>query len=139
MGRKVITSEQYHVPGVKGFTQAVAIPARGTLVFVSGVTARTADGTIVALGDVAGQARQCYENISGILSRAGGSLADVVRMVTYLRDIEEIWGVLEVRTEFFGDQLPASTSVEVSRLFDERQLIEVEVTALIAPESLPDA
>jgi enamine deaminase RidA (YjgF/YER057c/UK114 family) len=37
-----------------------------------------------------------------------------------------------VRREFFGDRPPASTTVQVTRLFDERQLLEIEATAIIS-------
>ena len=131
MPRQVFNSSRYHVP-VPGFTQAVLAPARGTFVFVSGITARTADGTIVAVGDIEGQTRQVLENLKTILVEVGGDLEDVVRIVTYLRDMKDHPTVHALRREYFGDNPPASTSVQVSRLFDERQLIEIEATAILA-------
>ncbi len=130
MPREPFNSHRYHVP-VPGFTQAVKAPARGTFLFISGLTARTDDGTIVAEGDIRGQTRKVLENMKAILEDAGGSMADVVRIVTYLRDSREHLAVHEVRREFFGDTPPASTTVQIGRLFDERQLIEIEATALL--------
>ena len=61
----------------------------------------------------------------------GGSLDDVVRVVIYLVDMEYYPIVHRVRSEFFGDEPPASTCVQVSRLYDTRQLIEIEASAII--------
>ncbi len=136
MPRKTWNSPGYHVP-VAGFTQAVTTPAAGTLVFVSGLTARRADSAIVAVGDIEGQARQVLENLKRILADLGGTLDDVVRIVTYLRNMEDHPVVHKIRREYFGDRPPASTTVEISRLFDPRQLIEIEATAVISGQPNP--
>ena len=39
--------------------------------------------------------------------------------------------VHRIRTEYFGGAPPASTSVEISQLFDHRQLVEMEFTAVV--------
>jgi enamine deaminase RidA (YjgF/YER057c/UK114 family) len=130
--RQVVNSPAYGVP-LAGFSHAVRVPRGADLLFVSGLTSRTADGDIVHEGDIAGQTRQVITNLRAILAEVGADLGDVVRIVTYLRNIEDHAIVHAVRREFFGDAPPASTTVEISRLFDERQLIELEATA-----SLPD-
>jgi enamine deaminase RidA (YjgF/YER057c/UK114 family) len=128
--RQVVNSARYHVP-VPGVTQAVRVPAGGDLLFISGLTARSADGTIVAAGDIHGQTRQVLDNLTLILEEAGGTLDDVVRIVTYLRNADHHPIVHAIRHEYFRGQLPASTTVTVTRLFDERQLIELEATAVL--------
>ena len=130
MPRSPFNVSSYHVP-VAGFTHAVQTPAEGNLVFVSGLTARTADGGIAAEGDPEGQARKILQSLTAILAEAGGTLDDVVRIVTYLVDMGHHQAIHAVRREFFGDEPPASTTVEVSRLYDERQLLEIEATAMI--------
>jgi reactive intermediate/imine deaminase len=131
MARQVVNSRKYHVP-VPSFTQAVKAPAHASFVFVSGITARQADGTIVGAGDIEAQTRQVLENIKNILAEAGASLDDVVQMLTHVRDANDIPKVSAVRREYFGDPLPASTTVEVSRLFDPDMLIEITVIAAIS-------
>ncbi len=131
MPREIVTSKHYQVP-VRAFTQAVKVPAAGTLVFVSGITARLADGTIVAEGDFRGQARQVFENLKLVLADAGATLDDVVRTVQYLRRMSDHPVLQELKREYFGDRPPASTTVEIPRLYDERQLIEIEATAVVA-------
>jgi len=130
MTHEMVNSARYHVP-VKGFTQAVKVSKPGTFVFVSGLTARLADGTIVAEGNIHGQTRQIFENLRAILEEAGATLQDVVRTVQYFRNMSDHAGMLEVKREYFGDDQPASTSVEVAMLFDKRQMIEIEATAIV--------
>lgn len=136
--RDAINVSSYHVP-VEGFSQAVRAGSRGELVFVSGLTARAADGEVGPVGDAAGQARRILQALDNILREAGGSLDDVVRTVTYLMDIRHHAEVHAVRREFFGDAPPASTTVQVSRLYHEDQLLEIEATATIARTASADA
>jgi len=96
MARKIVASSRYQVP-VRGFTQAVEAPAGGRLLFVSGLTARRADGTIVGEGDIHAQTRQVYENLRLILAEVGGTLDDVVRTTTYLRRMEDQAAMHEVQ------------------------------------------
>jgi enamine deaminase RidA (YjgF/YER057c/UK114 family) len=131
MTRTAVNVTSYSVP-VEGFSQAIRADASGSMLFVSGLTARLADGTVACLGDPAGQTRVILSALRDILRQAGGGLQDVVRIVTYLMDINDHSTVHAVRREFFGDRPPASTTVQVTRLFDERQLLEIEATAIIS-------
>lgn len=127
----IVNIPGYHVP-VPGFTQAVKASVGGaTWLYVSGLTSRDSTGEILHVGDAAKQARQILVSLKAILAQCGGDLTDVVRIVTYLTNIDHHPAVHAVRREFFGDDPPASTSVEVSRLYDQRQLIEIEATAIL--------
>ena len=123
----------YLVP-IAGFTSFTTAHGAGTLVFVSGITSRGADGEIRALRDVAGQAEQILRTMSALLAEAGGSLADVMQIRTYVMDIEAWPQVEQVWHRHWPDRFPASTLVQVSRLFDAAQLIETDAIAFI-PES----
>jgi enamine deaminase RidA (YjgF/YER057c/UK114 family) len=114
---------------ISGFSHAIRAAGGGDLLFVSGLTARTADGTIVHPGDLGAQARQVLENMRAVLREAGASLRDVVQIRTYVRDIEQWPAVQAVWPEYWGAVWPASTLVEISRLYDARQLIEMEAIA----------
>ena len=130
MGREAINSPQYHVP-IDGFSQIiVGRPGESTL-YVSGLTSRTADGTIVGVGDMALQASQVLENMTNILHAAGATLDDVVQIRSYVTDIGR-WDEIEpVWRSCWGEVWPASTLVQIDRLFDERQMIEMEAVARI--------
>jgi 2-iminobutanoate/2-iminopropanoate deaminase len=113
------------------FAQATTVEAAGRIVFVSGMTARCADGTIAGIGDVAEQTRQVLENIQAALAQAGGTLADVCRLDVYVRDIADFDRIHAVRALYFTEPLPASTMVEVSRLAHPDYLIEINAIAVV--------
>jgi enamine deaminase RidA (YjgF/YER057c/UK114 family) len=101
------------------------------LLFVSGIVSVGADGLLVGGDDVASQARRIFEIMGAILADAGCSFADVVRVTVYLTDVDDRTLVNPVRQEFFGDTLPASTLIEVSRLAVPGAKIEIECVAAL--------
>ena len=116
--------------GVPGFTHALRVPARGSLLFISGVTARDIDGSIVGPGDIIAQTHQVYHNLGGILTEAGTGFSEVARIVTYLTDMDQLPAVHAVRSEYLREALPASTTVQVVALAHPDLLVEVEATAV---------
>lgn len=87
-----------------GYSRAVRV---GPLIEVSSTCAAEPDGTIVHLGDVAGQARHIIGIIDGALRELGATLADVVRISYYMRDQQDWVAVGEVHREFFAETRPA--------------------------------
>jgi len=114
------------------YSQAIAIEAKGRLVFVSGMTARRADGAVAGIGDVEEQTRQVCENIRAALEAAGASMDDVCRLDVYLRNIGDRERVSKVRRQFFRAPPPASTLVEVSKLASPEYLVEISAIAVVA-------
>jgi 2-iminobutanoate/2-iminopropanoate deaminase len=102
-----------------------------TLIFLSGQLSRDADGNLVGPGDMAEQARQAIRNMQVVLEAAGGSLADIVSIVVYTTDIRQFKEIVAARMEFFKDNLPTSTIVEVNHLADPGLLIEFQATAAL--------
>jgi len=113
------------------FSQAIAVEARGRLVFISGMTARRPDGTIAGIGDIEEQTRQVCENIKSAVEAAGGTLDDVCRVDVYLKNIGDRERVQKVRRQFWKVTPPASTLVEVSKLASPQFLVEISAIALI--------
>jgi enamine deaminase RidA (YjgF/YER057c/UK114 family) len=63
---------------------------------------------------------------------AGGSMADVVRLVQYFRNLDHFPLYSRVRKLFFPGDPPVSTVVEVSEMLPTADiLIEVEATAWV--------
>ena len=113
---------------VVGYSRAVRI---GNIVEVAGTTAMDGD-KLVGLGSVYLQTKYVFQKIEKALEQAGASLQDVVRTRMYVTDISKWEEVGRAHGELFATIKPASTMVEVSALIDERLLIEIEVTAVIA-------
>jgi enamine deaminase RidA (YjgF/YER057c/UK114 family) len=103
----------------------------GQFIAVSGSAAVDENGGLVGDGDMYAQARQCIEVIAKALERAGGKLSDVVRTRMFVTDIERWAEAGRAHREAFGDVMPATSMVEVSRLIDPRMLIEIEADAII--------
>ena len=124
--------QEFRVEGlaepVSHYTDAVRA---GDLLFVSGCVPTDETGDVVGVGDVVAQARQVFANIERILSAAGASFADVVKVTVFMRNIDDRPLINPVRQEFFGDARPASTLVEVSRLVLPEFLLEVEAVAVL--------
>ena len=131
MSKRQISSDKIRQPSGH-FSQAIAVEAKGKLVFISGMTARRADGTIAGIGDIEAQTRQGCENIKAAVEAAGGTLDDVCRVDVYVRNMEHFEAIHKVRREYFKPPLPASTMVEVTKMTSPDYLIEINAIAVIA-------
>ncbi len=116
------------------FSQAVEF---GDQIFVSGQQALTAEGKLVAPGDIASQTRCVFENMKSTLERAGLELSDLVRLNTYYvfdgadEDATSFWEEMtRVRLEYFPDPGPAATAVRIKGMPYQGQLIQIEGIAL---------
>jgi reactive intermediate/imine deaminase len=103
----------------------------GQLLYISGQVARDTDGNVVGKGDMRTQARQVFQNLRQVLQAAGGDLKDLMKITTYITNIEDFPAVAEVRSTVFQGELPASTLIVVKSLFNPDFLIEVEGVAAI--------
>ncbi|TAJ97552.1 RidA family protein [bacterium] len=131
MAKEIIHSDKLSKP-IGVFSQAVKVPAKGHLIFVSGLTARDPSGNVVGRGDIRAQTRRTLENLRAVLAEAGTTLEDVVKVTVFIRHMErDFKPIHEVRAEFFPNNPPASTMVEVSRLVEPDHLIEIEAIAVI--------
>ena len=100
------------------------------MVITSGIVGRGEDGRIVD-GGMAAQARQTFANLRDVLAAAGASMNDIVKLNYYLTDMTQWEDVAAARSEALTGALPASATVEVSRLYDAECLIEIEAIAAI--------
>jgi 2-iminobutanoate/2-iminopropanoate deaminase len=129
-GKQQVRSDRLREPSGH-FSQAIAVEAKGRIVFVSGMTARRADGTIAGVGDIEAQTRQVCENIRSALESAGGTLDDVCRVDVFVRNMEHFDRIHKVRREYFKAPAPASTMVEVTKMVHPDYLIEINAIAVV--------
>ena len=105
-----------------------AIRANG-LVFVSGQIPIDPAMQTVIEGDVRVQTERALRNVELLLGAAGVSLADVVRCVVYLRNIDDFDAMNAVYSSFFRDAPPVRSTVAVSGL-PRNALVQIEATAV---------
>jgi 2-iminobutanoate/2-iminopropanoate deaminase len=122
--------EEYRIDGLPAplshYTDAVRWR---DLLFVSGCVGMDSGGRVVAPGDVTAQARLAHEHMGAALRAAGTDFAHVPKVTVFLRSAGDRRAVNEVRREFFGTALPASTLIEVSALALDELLVEIEAIA----------
>ncbi|MBI5286073.1 MAG: RidA family protein [Deltaproteobacteria bacterium] len=102
----------------------------GGFIFVSGqIPIDPATGE-VAKGGVEEQTRQVMRNVKGILEAVGASLRDVVKTTVYLKDLTRFTDMNQAYAEFFPEEFPARSTVEVSNL-PKGVDVEIDVIAII--------
>ena len=111
---------------IVGYSRAVRV---GDRIYVTGTTATDDAGEVVGEGDPYAQAVRAIRNVESALARLGAGLEHVVRTRMFVTDISRWEEFGRAHGEFFGRVMPATTMVEVSRLIDERMLIEIEADA----------
>ena len=105
--RAVVSADQVHIAGTTGYDYAkMAMP-----------------------DDVADQTRNIYATIAVAMKEAGGGLADIVRLRTFVTDVAYCEAVLKVQGEVFGAIRPAATIVVVSGLLKPEMKVEIEADA----------
>ena len=132
MKKKDIRSSKLPTPSGH-FAQAIEIEAKGRLVFISGMVAKGADGSVVGAGDIEAQTRQVCENLKAAIEAAGGTLDDICRVDVFVRNMEHFEKIHKVRREYFKSAPPpASTMVEVSKFTSPDYLIEINAIAVVS-------
>lgn len=104
------------------YVQAMKV---GNLVFTSGQLALTKDGEFVS-GGIAEQTRQVMTNLKAVAAAAGCTLADTVKAMVFLKDMNMFAEFNAVYEEMFEGHKPARSAVEVARL-PKDALVEIEL------------
>ena len=72
-----------------------------------------------------------WKTIKSILVAAGASTADVVKTTVFLKNLDDFNVMNEVYREYFPNDAPARSTIEVSRI-PRGSLVEIEAIAVIA-------
>jgi 2-iminobutanoate/2-iminopropanoate deaminase len=98
----------------------------GDFIFVSGQVAKDADGNMIS-GTIEEETRGTIEAIRRILAEEGATLADVVRVTTYLEDARDFGRYNKVFAEHFASAVLARTTVEARAVINTK--IEMDAIA----------
>lgn len=134
MMREVINPKNVHWP--LGYSHVVKV---GDTVWVSGQLPLDQDGNIVGKGDIAVQTDKTYENLQKCLESVGATLNDIVMLGVYATDLEEYDKTRDIRKKYFGKYRPATTGMQISKLYFPEAMIEVEATAIIGSGASEEA
>ena len=103
----------------------------GNTVYISGQTALDPRGDLVGQGDIEKQAVQVYENLKVVLASVGATYANVVKMVSYIRNLEDWPKIMDVRRRYIDTPTFTATLIVVAGLAHPDFLLEVEAVAVV--------
>ena len=99
------------------------------LVFTSGqLPINSATGKIPE--GIEAQTKQSLENVRAVLEAAGTSMKNVVKILIFLKDMNDFAKMNEVYAQFFTGVFPARSCVQAARL-PKDALVEIEAIATI--------
>ena len=102
----------------------------GNLLFLSGQVPLDPETMTVVEGGIKEQATRSLTNIKNVLAEAGADFSNVVKTTVFIKDMNEFNDLNEVYAEFFGENKPARSCVEVARLPKDVK-VEIEVIAVL--------
>ncbi|MFC1563668.1 RidA family protein [candidate division KSB1 bacterium] len=114
MIRTIIKTDKAPAP-VGTFNQGI-IAGSGKLLFTAGQIAIDPESNEVFRGDIEDQTRLCLNNIKQILIAGGTEMENLVKLTVFLKDLSNFGIVNEVFSEFFPDDPPARSAIEISEL-----------------------
>ena len=122
------------LPVPRGFNHGI-VTSGGRLLFLAGQDASGPDGSIVAAGDMLGQCEQVLHNLCDVVQAAGGRMTDIVKINIYVTDRQaykaELRQLGKLFRRYFGAYYPAMALFEVSGLFQDDALVEMEGMAVL--------
>ncbi len=116
-----------------GFSQGIEVAGAERVLYCAGQTSTDVEGNTVHVGDMRAQTQKALDNVETVLREAGMTLANVVRLNTYVTDVDRY---LAEAAQVAGERLgaagiqPAATLLGITRLAFPDLLIEIEATAV---------
>lgn len=128
MNRTVISTK--NAPAAIGpYSQGIKA---GNLVFTSGqLPINPVTGELIT--EIKAAAKQSLENVKAILEAAGTSMDNAVKVTVFLKDMNDFAAVNEVYAEYFTENAPARSAVQVAKL-PKDGVIEIEAVAIVPNE-----
>jgi enamine deaminase RidA (YjgF/YER057c/UK114 family) len=112
-----------------GFSQAVEVEGTQRFLLCSGQTATGPDGSPPKTTDMAEQLAAAFANLAEVLTNAGMTMADVVKLTIYTTDVDELFATYGTVAQALAPNLPAMTLLGVTRLAFPELKVEIEAIA----------
>ncbi|SRR5579883_140472 len=116
-----------------GYSHAVEVTG-GRTIYLAGQIAFDEHGTLVGSDDIVKQFDQTLHNLQTAIRGARAELTDIVKLLIFVKNKKDYQAHLKeigrVYRNYFGKHFPAMSLVEVSDLFEEGALIEIEGVAV---------
>jgi len=119
------------MPKSVGYSQVASVTG-GRIVFIAGQVALDRSGNVVGKEDFRAQVQQVFENLKAAIESVGGTFSDIIKLNSYFLDLSRLPEFREVRDKYVDlKNPPASTAVQVPRLFRPEFLVEIEAVAVV--------
>jgi 2-iminobutanoate/2-iminopropanoate deaminase len=127
MQKKVIHTDK--APKAIGpYSQAIKTDS---MVYTAGQLGFEPSTMEIVKGGVEAETRQALTNLKNILEAAGSGLEHVVKTLVFLQDMADFPKMNAIYTEYFPENPPARSTVQVAAL-PKGALVEIEAVALIS-------
>jgi 2-iminobutanoate/2-iminopropanoate deaminase len=127
-GKKIVATEK--APKAIGpYSQAVCIDG---YVFTAGQVGLNPITMDLVAGGIGAQTRQVLTNLSHVLEASDSGLNFVIKTTVFLQDMNDFAAMNTVYSEFFPDNPPARSTVQVAGL-PKGALVEIECVAFLNP------
>jgi enamine deaminase RidA (YjgF/YER057c/UK114 family) len=114
------------------FSHAIDACGADRVLFCAGQTSVDAEGRVLHRGDMAAQLARAFDNLETVLSAAGLTLANVVRLNYYVTDMDAFAAARATIAARLGTLAvkPSGTLLGITRLAQPDLLVEIEATAV---------
>lgn len=127
-GKKIVSTDK--APKAIGpYSQAVCT---GNLVYTAGQIGLDPAAMEIVKGGIEEETRQALTNLKHILESSDSGLNFVVKTLVFLQDMNDFAKMNAVYSEFFPENPPARSTVQVAAL-PKSALVEIECVALLSP------
>jgi 2-iminobutanoate/2-iminopropanoate deaminase len=127
-GKKIVSTEK--APKAIGpYSQAIRTE---NLLFTAGQVGLDPISMELVEGGIEAQTRQALTNLKYVLETGDSGLNFVVKTTVFLQDMNEFTKMNAVYSEFFPENPPARSTVQVAGL-PKGALVEIECVALLNP------
>lgn len=113
MTERIVIKTENAPHAVGTYSQGIST---GEIIFTAGQIPLDPSTGDVVEGDFKARARRVLQNINGILEASGSSISNSVKLTVFLTDLSRFAELNEVFLEFFSENPPARSALEVSKL-----------------------